>query len=126
MRKIVLAMIVFIPGLVLAQMPPEVLKAAADEVNKQAGSMIDKDTRLDSASGVNNTLRYNYTMVNVAAAEVDSQQFSNIIKPMLVGSTCQQMKIFYSNGVKVVFSYKGKGGKSISTVTISPKDCGYS
>ena len=103
------------------------LMKTASEINKQLPMMVDKDTRLDSTAGLNKRLQYHYTMVSFSAEEIDEAALQDQFAPMLKNRACtsEKMKVLFESGVTVDYVYRGKNGKSITTISVTPSQCGY-
>jgi len=102
------------------------LMAAANELNINLPMMVDGETRLDSSIGINRTFRYNYTLINYAAEDVDADQFKVNMESTLINSFCttKEMEVFTKNDVPVTYAYHGKNGKQITTITVNSSQCG--
>ena len=87
--------------------------------------MVDSETRLDSTVGINRQFRYNYTLVNYAAEELDPAAIKNGMQPKLINNFCSNddMKFFVENKVPLTYAYFGKNGKQITIITISADQC---
>ena len=101
------------------------LNKTASDLNKQLPMMVDSETRLDSSIGLNKSFKYNYTMVNYKAEEVNRSEFNKIMQPRLVNMVCttKELDVFTKNGIPVTYNYYGKNGKNIATITVSPSQC---
>lgn len=101
------------------------LLKASGEINKNLPMMVDSETRLDSTMGMNNTLRYNYTLVNRTADSISGQVLKAALETKLTNNVCSSddMRIFVSNGVTVQYAYFGKEGTQIGVITIPPSKC---
>jgi hypothetical protein len=101
------------------------LKQAATELNENLPMMVDADTRLDTSIGINGKFRYNYTLVNYTAEELDSNALKEAMRPKLVNSYCTvaDMRTFVENNVPVTYAYSGKDGKEIVTITVTSEEC---
>ncbi len=101
------------------------LIAAASQLNKNLPMMIDSETRFDSSIGINRTFRYNYTLVNYAAEDVDPDQLKESLEMQLINTVCttKEMEIFTKNNVPVTYAYHGKNGTQIKTITVNPSQC---
>lgn len=102
-----------------------VLMQAASQLNKNLPVMVDAETRLDAALGMNKQFRYNYTLVNYTAEELDPNTIIEALEEKLINNVCttKEMEIFVSNGVDVTYAYYGKNGKQITTITVQPLQC---
>lgn len=101
------------------------LMRTADKLNKNLPIMVDSETRLDSTVGINRQFRYNYTLVNYAAEELDPAAIKNGMQPKLINNFCSNddMKFFVENKVPLTYAYFGKNGKQITIITISADQC---
>lgn len=98
---------------------------AASEINKTLPMMVDAETRLDSTTGINRTIRYNYTMVNYTVADLDGVSFEKSMKQTLINKVCttKEMQVFVRNKVPVSFAYYDKKGKQITFITVPSSSC---
>ncbi|MGY0216512.1 DUF2569 domain-containing protein [Endozoicomonadaceae bacterium StTr2] len=108
--------------------PPQleqVLKETAENLNRRLPLMIDDDTELYSAIGMEGTMTYLYTVVNHPAEEIDKALFIANMKPQLVDNFCNSegMVEFRNLNVRVKYSYSGKWGANIATIDVSRQDC---
>jgi hypothetical protein len=103
-----------------------VLMQAASQINENLPIMVDSETRLDSSVGVNKQFRYNYTLINYSAEELDIAAIESSMRPQLINTVCttKEMRVFVENGVPVTYAYYGKDGKQVTTIAVQPSDCG--
>ncbi len=114
-------LLILLPQLSLAVSDAE-LQQIADIVNKQAPAMIDSDTELLGASGSNNTLTYRYKMVNYKATDLDKAKFSQLQREALL-KNCAKIAVLLKTGISIVYSYQGKFGEPIASITTTASDC---
>ncbi len=91
----------------------KLLMQTASEINKNCPFMVDKNIRADNATALlDNTIQYNYTVINYMKEEVDINQLkSNISMHLLNGiKTNPNLKIFRDNKVTMIYEYKDKVG----------------
>lgn len=102
-----------------------VLMQIASQINQNAPMMLDSVTRLDSAVGVNKQFRYNYTIINSSAEELNPESFTEIMQPRLISLFCtiKETKIFINNGVPATYAYYYSNGKNLATITVHPSQC---
>ena len=102
-----------------------ILLQMADEINAKLPQMIDAETRLDSAAGINRKVRYNFTLVNYSAEEIKVPAFNKSMRPKLIKNVCaaKEMAIFLNNDIPVSYAYYGKQGKQITVLTVTASDC---
>ena len=101
------------------------VKAGAEAVNKMSPFMVDAETRLDNATPLpNNTLQYNYTLVNITKDMIDVESFEAIMKPQIVNNvrTNPQMEHQRKNKWTLIYFYKDKEGNHIVSITVTPED----
>lgn len=99
------------------------LKQIAAGVNQKCPQMMDSETRLDGiAVPEPNTIEYRFTLVNAVALNVDTQQFNKAMWAGLVANTkvSADMKKLRDHNTTLIYSYRDKLNKPISTLTISP------
>lgn len=89
------------------------LMKMASEINKSCPFMVDENIRADNVTVlVDNTIQYNYTLINYLKEEVDINQLkSNLSSHLLNGiKTNPNLKIFRDNKVTMVYAYRDKVG----------------
>jgi len=124
MKKLILVLIAWgMVGLAQAGVSNEELKKLADAINKKAPLMVDQETQLTGATGENNTLTYNYKMINYTAVQLDKAKFTSIIKPQLIQSACPKIKPMLDAGITAVYAYKDKAGALIASVSLDKNTC---
>lgn len=103
----------------------EMLLKAANALNAKLPIMVDSETRLDSASGTNKNLRYNYTLVNYPKPSVSAQHLRNSLESQLVNNVCtsKEMEVFVKNGATISYAYYGNDGNQITVITVLPSQC---
>jgi hypothetical protein len=89
------------------------LMKMASEINKSCPFMVDENIRADNVTVlVDNTIQYNYTLINYLKEEVDINQLkSNLSSHLLNGiKTNPNLKIFRDNKVTMIYAYRDKVG----------------
>jgi len=101
------------------------LMKTASQINKKLPMMVDSETRLDSSVGMNRAFRYNYTLVNFTAEELDPNELKELLEERLINSVCttKEMEVFTKNDVSITYAYHGKNGKQVTTITVLPEQC---
>lgn len=101
------------------------LMKAASDMNAGLPMMVDAETRLDSTIGIDRRFRYNYTLINYAADELDANAIRDSMTPSLNNTVCStgDMKYFVDNEVPVTYAYYGKEGTEILTITVDTAKC---
>jgi len=102
-----------------------VLVKIAAQYNQSLPIMVNLDTRLDSTIGINKQFRYNYTMVDYSADQLDIKYFTHSMRPKLLNSACntRDMVVFMNHGVPITYAYYGIQGNKITEITVHPSDC---
>ncbi len=106
----------------------DALTKVSAQMNKKMPIILDKDTRLDKVSAEpGRHLKYHYTLVSVRHGDINTAEFSKVIKPQLKSRLCEdvEMQKFLKNGVSVSYLYKTNDGRAIGGAEFSPSDCGY-
>lgn len=97
----------------------------ASELNKTCPIMVDSETRLDNAVALpNNVFQYNYTLINMDKAQVDTIQVKSYLEPVIKTQvkTNPQMKFQRDNKTTLNYYYKDKKGDYLFSITVAPKD----
>lgn len=98
-----------------------ILVQIASEMNKMLPMYIDSETVLDNvASMPNNTLQYNYSLVNVEGEQIDTIQIKSVMEPNIVNlvKTSPEMQTLRDNNVDFKYYYKDKTGKYLFSILI--------
>ncbi len=97
----------------------------ASQINQNLPMMIDSETHVDSTIGLNKQFRYNYTMVNYSAEELNPKGFTKAMQSQLINRvrTTKEMEVLMKNDVPVTYAYHGKSGKQFTTITVLPSQC---
>lgn len=100
------------------------LRKTAVESNKQCPQEVDDDTRLDSISSSEDTLKYHYSLKKYRSHDIDSKQFSENTRPAIVNNSKQNVlfKAMFKRDAKISFIYNGTEGNEITIITLSNKD----
>ena len=104
------------------------LEKVAGEVNRSVPSMIDKDTQLVSASGLDGILVYNYKLINYTVAQIDHNRFAIGVKQKVAQAACNRPETrddFLRKGVTLRYSYYDRNDQHIATVDVTPSNCGF-
>ena len=91
----------------------EKLVLMANELNKKAPIVVDKDTRFDNVNALlDKTVQYNYTLINYLKKDIDINQLKiNLRLPILnYIKTNPDLKFFTDNKVTMEYVYKDKVG----------------
>ena len=106
------------------------LAASLGEAARQlAGRLpltVDDDTRLDAVTVVGQrVLRYEYTLVNYALADLDVASIKTTLQEIVRGQTCgtPQLRHLLDLGATVSYLYRGKDGRDICQLDIRSGDC---
>jgi hypothetical protein len=107
------------------------LVGMADRLNKKMPMYLDKSTRIDNIiPGPGRILTYNYTIVPVVSQDVDDDSkaaFIKSIQPKMTKQVCTNpdTKLFFKNGVTIIYYYRASDGGFIGKFELSSKDCSY-
>lgn len=104
--------------------PEEELANAAQEINEAMPKLIDKDTRLDSASTVSDKVfNYHYTLVNIEKSEVNvdtlQKYFGNKITESVKKSP--DLQGFRDRKITMGYTYYDKNGNFVTTIKVTPE-----
>ena len=124
MKRVILVLFAFLlSSFANAAVSDADLKKIADMVNQKSPMMIDSDTQLVGATGGNGQLIYKYKLVNYTASQLDKEKFRSIIEPQLIEGSCPRIKPMLDAGITAVYSYAGKDGTEIISISLSSKEC---
>ncbi len=101
----------------------ELLNKAVSELNKTCPMMIDKMTRLDSASVLSNQeIQYNCTILPPENTSIDVGQLKTNMEPVIINSvkTNTELNKYRDRKVTVSYSYKDKNGAFLFKVSVPP------
>ena len=96
---------------------------AADEINKSCPMMVDKETRLDNAAALpDNVFQYNYTLINANKSDIDIEDFTIYMEPIIVNNvkTNPDLKIYRENKVTMSYYYKDKNSLFLTKIVVTP------
>lgn len=101
------------------------LLAISSQTNENLPIMIDRDTRLDSTSVIEDSFVYNYTIINYSSEDINSKELSSNIQPQLFNRVCtnSSMKVFRDLKVKIVYKYHDKTGNYVTDISVDTKKC---
>jgi hypothetical protein len=103
----------------------DVLAKTAEELNKTCPTMVDADTRLDSAIALpGNMLQYNYTFISLLKDSLDAELLSYSLKPAMINNARKNpdLELFRKNNVTFLYNFKDKEGNHVMKVKVSPQD----
>jgi hypothetical protein len=101
----------------------KIMMESAGEINKTCPIMVDAETRLDNAIALpDNIFQYNYTLINVADGNLDTEKARAIIEDNLINmvKTNPQMKFQRDNKTTLNYNYKDKTGKFLFLIAVTP------
>jgi hypothetical protein len=104
------------------------LTRVAAEMNQTVPVMIDPETELLPVTVAPALLTYNYRLVSYSAAQIDPKRFAAGAKQRVTESACERPETrdeFLKNGVTLRYAYFDKDKKPITSVDVTPKDCGF-
>ncbi len=85
----------------------------ANEINKKAPIVVDKDTRFDNVNALlDKTVQFNFTLINYLKKDIDINQLKiNLRLPILnTIKTNPDLKLFTDNKVTMEYVYRDKVG----------------
>ena len=101
------------------------LMKISDDMNKKCPIMIDNETQLDNSKVFDNTLQYNYTLINVVK---NVSSFDLVGAKKFIMKNAQdnldnrpEMKSYREKKVALKYNYKDKNGKNLFDFTINAK-----
>jgi hypothetical protein len=103
--------------------PENELMQMANEMNKTCPVMVDAETQLDNGMAISkNTFQYNYTLVNMERAKIDTNEFKSYMLPNIIGPlrTNPQMKYFRDNKITMNYKYVDRKKEHVMIISISP------
>lgn len=108
-----------------AELVNKKLLAISNQTNKNLPVMIDRDTRLDSTSAIEDGFVYSYTIMNYSSEDINSEELSSNIRPQLFNRICtnSSMKVFRDLKAKIVYKYYDKTGNYITDISVDTKKC---
>jgi len=102
------------------------LGKAAAEVNKKCPMMIDAETEMSHAEGLEGVFVYNYRLVKMSASEVDGAQRQAALQPQVTKLACttpQTRDTFLKQGIAMRYTYADKDRVPIATFDVIAADC---
>ena len=97
------------------------LVSMTNEINKTCPIYIDQDTKLENVTILpDNMVRYNITLLNILAKDINKQEFDDFMKPLILNNIkkSSDMDGFRDYNVTIVYQYKDERGNLISKITI--------
>jgi len=97
--------------------------AAVSEINKSCPIMVDKTTRFDNAAALpNNTLQYNYSLLNFDKSQTNTDSLKELISPKLINGikTSPELRVYCDNKTTFAYNYRDTDGKFILKILITP------
>ncbi|WP_396177545.1 hypothetical protein [Flavobacterium sp.] len=105
--------------------PNTMLVENARIANKNLPKMLDKETRLDSISVDNTTLKYHHTLINT---DKDSTEFDFALIQSEMSQKAQEnlntnpvMKDYRENNISLHYIFKDKNNNNVFDYTVKPK-----
>ena len=95
----------------------------ASLINESCPMMVDSETRLDNAISLpENIFQYNYTLVNLEKANVNTEDMRDFLEPTIINSvkTTPQMEIQRKNKTTINYHYKDKNGVFLLLISVTP------
>jgi hypothetical protein len=103
----------------------QLLIAAASEINESLPMNIDSETVLFSTSGSTNRFTYNYELVSHQKSEMNIEQFTNAMNPMITNAVCTKSSMQGFRDLDIVVSYKyfDSSRQEITTIDVDTTQC---
>ncbi len=101
----------------------EALGKMADDMNKICPMMVDADTRLDDVGILpGNIIQYNYTLINMDQARVNTLDLRNSMEPFITNAvkTDPDMQFQRDNKTTLNYHYRDKNGSYLFLLSITP------
>jgi hypothetical protein len=102
----------------------KILMSAASEINKTCPIMIDQETRLDNALAMpNNTLQYNYTLINLDKSDIIVDTLKKYIEPNIINNikSNPDLKAYRDNKTTMTYYYRDKDGDFVYKLEVTPE-----
>lgn len=95
------------------------------EINADLPTMLDDETRLDSAVGGDNLITYHFTLVNYSSSDIDSQLFHENVLPEIQSNICASpdVKKLLEKGLTLKHLYNGNDNRFVGEVITELADC---
>jgi len=100
-----------------------ILNQTVAQINSKAPMLIESGTRLDNAISHENTLRYNYTLVEYEMPRGENISLDQEKVRMLKNRVCTTMKTILGLGAELEYAYYDKKGSLIGVVNIRSTNC---
>lgn len=86
---------------------------------------LDDETRLDSLRVDGKSLVYTFTLVSVAAGELDQERFRKAMQGTVVARSCLNppLRTILDNGAEIAFDFLTKIGEPLLKLTVAERDC---
>ena len=102
----------------------EIMRAAADQVNKDVPQMVDEVTRLDWARVEGDQLIYEYTLLLQNMTSEQFERFSVSVKSRAGPAYCEgEMEVFRDLNAQIVYRYRYPNGSRIGQIGVTNQDC---
>ena len=104
----------------------EKLKNTSLSSNRNLPKTINNDLELEATKALNMEFRYIFRFTKLEHAGFNINGFKKAQTKALLSNVCgsKLLKKFLNDKVTISYLYKGKHGKEISTISISPSMCG--
>jgi hypothetical protein len=106
-----------------------VLETASQDYNKQLPKEIDINMRLEKITvEPDNLLTFHITEISRPSSAINKDTFRTSMTPRIRKDVCEKVNgkpfPFMKDGASIAYSYSGKDGNEITTIIITPDDCG--
>ena len=96
-----------------------------EKINNRCPVLIDSETQLDGIQLLdNNIIKYNYTLINVFASNLDTHQFNLAMWPGILSTirVSPEMQKFRDNRMSIQYFYRDRNHAPVYTFKVSPSD----
>lgn len=94
----------------------------ARQANLVAPTMVDADTRVDSANAEGHRLTYHLTVLHIAN-RINGAAFDQKIRPQVLRSTCENSKDLLAKGALLIMEYRADDGRRLGQVLVNQDLC---
>jgi hypothetical protein len=105
--------------------PDRLVRVGAESINRKSPYQIDRETRLDNAVAMGNTLQIFYTVSGVNFSMLDMGELRRQMLPQLRNRLCTSPEAAFvlSKGVGVKLVFRDSSGRQVMDFPLKAKDC---
>lgn len=122
---VILNVLLFVNNLWMSNDTEYALNEEVRIINKSLPTMVDSGTRLNYVSIQNGNIFYNYTLVNMLAADLDLERVNAVIQPQLKTGACEtkETRTLINEGRSMNYIYLDKNRSPAFKVIVNRSDC---